>query len=99
MLQQSCKRMLSTTSLKMSKFPVYFKSLIYSSHNVDECTTVLKVQDYKPPQDLQNSIVLRTLAFPTKKSSAVAHGRFFSKPTDIVFHFYRLVRSKNATEM
>lgn len=52
----------------MTSLPRVFKSLVYSSHNVDDCASVLSVQNYKPIQEIDNSIVLRALAFPINPS-------------------------------
>ncbi|AGO12279.1 AaceriAEL081Wp [[Ashbya] aceris (nom. inval.)] len=60
---------LNTTKRLMSTkpFPV-FKSLIYSSHDVADCTQVLKVHNYTPKVEPDESILLRTLAFPINPS-------------------------------
>lgn len=51
-----------------SKVPKTFKSIIYSSHNAEDCTKVLSVHNYTPKQNLDESIVLRALAFPINPS-------------------------------
>ncbi|CAL9728439.1 enoyl-[acyl-carrier-protein] reductase, mitochondrial [Monosporozyma unispora] len=50
------------------KIPKTFKSIIYSSHNAEDCTKVLSVHNYTPKENLDESIVLRTLAFPINPS-------------------------------
>ncbi|CAB4253182.1 similar to Saccharomyces cerevisiae YBR026C ETR1 2-enoyl thioester reductase, member of the medium chain dehydrogenase/reductase family [Maudiozyma barnettii] len=52
----------------MASLPGLFKSLVYSSHNVDDCASILSLQNYKPIQEIENSIVLRMLAFPINPS-------------------------------
>lgn len=51
-----------------TQIPKTFKSIIYSSHNAEDCTNVLSVHNYIPKQNLDDSIVLRTLAFPINPS-------------------------------
>lgn len=51
-----------------SKVPKTFKSIIYSSHNAEDCTKVLSVHNYTPKENLDESIVLRALAFPINPS-------------------------------
>ncbi|KAI8390562.1 uncharacterized protein GWK60_B04191 [Nakaseomyces glabratus] len=51
-----------------SSIPSQFKSIIYNSHSLEDCTGVLSVHNYKPRQDLNKSVVLRTLAFPINPS-------------------------------
>ncbi|SCU80565.1 LADA_0B08306g1_1 [Lachancea dasiensis] len=58
----SAKRFLSG---KMSR---PFKSLVYSSHDVEDCTKVLSLFSYYPQEAVDKSIVLRTLAFPINPS-------------------------------
>lgn len=76
--------MLSTFKRVMStsyQIPKTFKSIIYSSHNVDDCASVLRVHNYTPKEDLHNSIVLRTLAFPINPSDVnQLQGVYPSKP-------------------
>lgn len=52
----------------MASLPGLFKSLVYSKHDVDNCSSVLNVQTYKPIQEIENSIVLKMLAFPINPS-------------------------------
>ncbi|CCF58832.1 hypothetical protein KAFR_0F02350 [Kazachstania africana CBS 2517] len=56
------KRSMSTN------IPKKIKSIIYSSHNVDDCTSVLSVLNHSVKNVNENSIVLRTLAFPINPS-------------------------------
>ncbi|AAS52604.2 AEL081Wp [Eremothecium gossypii ATCC 10895] len=60
---------LNTTKRLMStkQFPL-FKSLLYSSHDPADCTQVLKVHSYTPKVGADESILLRTLAFPINPS-------------------------------
>lgn len=51
-----------------NQIPRQFKSIIYSTHEVEDCTKVLSVKNYTPKQDLSQSIVLKTLAFPINPS-------------------------------
>lgn len=51
-----------------TQIPKTFKSIIYSSHNAEDCTKVLSLQNYTPKENLEDSIVLRTLAFPINPS-------------------------------
>ncbi|CAI4055234.1 enoyl-[acyl-carrier-protein] reductase SKDI_02G1310 [Saccharomyces kudriavzevii IFO 1802] len=64
--------MLTTLKRFMSspahQIPKQFKSIIYSTHEVEDCTKVLSVKNYTPKQDLFKSIVLKTLAFPINPS-------------------------------
>ena len=48
--------------------PTTFRSLVYSQHSLEDCSQVLSLQEYRPRQDLRNSVVLRTLAFPINPS-------------------------------
>lgn len=74
-MMQSFKRMMST------KIPSQFKSVIYSAHNLEDCTSVLSVQNYTPKEDLKTSIVLRSLAFPINPSDInQLQGVYPSKP-------------------
>ncbi|CAI4257307.1 BCN_G0002470.mRNA.1.CDS.1 [Saccharomyces cerevisiae] len=59
------KRYMSSSA---HQIPKHFKSLIYSTHEVEDCTKVLSVKNYTPKQDLSQSIVLKTLAFPINPS-------------------------------
>ena len=69
MFSSRLQALVPKTSVRgISSIPNTFKSLIYSTHDRDDCTSVLSVQNYKPVQDLDNSIVLRTLAFPINPS-------------------------------
>lgn len=64
-----------------TKIPPQFKSIVYSSHNLEDCTSVLSVQNYKPKEDLNKSIVLRTLSFPINPSDVnQLQGVYPSKP-------------------
>lgn len=58
------KRMMSSKPT----IPKQFKSLVYSSHSVEDPTSVLTLQRYTPKEDLTKSIVLRPLAFPINPS-------------------------------
>ncbi|CCC67586.1 hypothetical protein NCAS_0A10280 [Naumovozyma castellii] len=58
------KRMMSSKPT----IPKQFKSLVYSSHSVEDPTSVLTLQRYTPKEDLTKSIVLRSLAFPINPS-------------------------------
>lgn len=72
---QSFKRLMST------KIPKQFKSVVYSSHSLEDCTSVLSIKDYTPKEDLSKSIVLRTLAFPINPSDInQLQGVYPSKP-------------------
>lgn len=72
---QSFKRLMST------KVPRQFKSVVYSSHNLEDCTSVLSIQNYTPKEDLAKSIVLRSLAFPINPSDInQLQGVYPSKP-------------------
>lgn len=51
-----------------TQIPKTFKSIIYSSHNAEDPTKVLSIQNYTPKENLEDSIVLRTLAFPINPS-------------------------------
>ena len=50
------------------QIPKTFKSIIYSRHDAEDPTGVLSIQSYTPKEDLEDSIVLRTLAFPINPS-------------------------------
>lgn len=64
-----------------SAIPKTFKSIIYSSHNAEDCTQVLKVHSYEPKIDLDNTIVLKNLAFPINPSDInQLQGVYPSKP-------------------
>ena len=52
----------------MATLPRMCKSLVYSAHDADRCSSVLSVQNYPPIPEVENSIVLRTLAFPINPS-------------------------------
>ncbi|SCU94090.1 LAME_0F06062g1_1 [Lachancea meyersii CBS 8951] len=68
------------TRFVSSKMSTTFKSLVYSSHDVQDCTKVLSLHKYQP-QGLENSIVLRTLAFPINPSDInQLEGVYPSKP-------------------
>ncbi|EDO19293.1 hypothetical protein Kpol_1036p36 [Vanderwaltozyma polyspora DSM 70294] len=56
------------TGRSIATLPKSFKSLIYSKHDVDNCSEVLSVKEYVPKENLKESIVLRTLAFPINPS-------------------------------
>ncbi|CCH62225.1 hypothetical protein TBLA_0G02880 [Henningerozyma blattae CBS 6284] len=56
------------TKRMASKLPTTFKSIIYSNHNLEDCSSVLSLQNYQPKQNLSKSIVVRTLAFPINPS-------------------------------
>lgn len=74
--------MLKTFNRLMStKVPYQFKSIVYSSHSVEDCTSVLSVQSYTPKEDLTKSFVLRNLAFPINPSDInQLQGVYPSKP-------------------
>lgn len=73
---QLSKRLISTNAL-----PTTFKSLIYSTHDSQDCTNVLKLHTYKPSENLSKCIVLRTLAFPINPSDInQLEGVYPSKP-------------------
>lgn len=74
-IMQSFKRLMST------KIPSQFKSVIYSAHNLEDCTSILSVHSYTPKEDLETSIVLRSLAFPINPSDInQLQGVYPSKP-------------------
>ncbi|SCU78979.1 LANO_0A04698g1_1 [Lachancea nothofagi CBS 11611] len=75
-LKTSLKRFVSTT------MPTTFKSLVYSSHDVQDCTKVLSLHNYHPSEkSLGSSIVLRALAFPINPSDInQLEGVYPSKP-------------------
>ncbi|CCK72524.1 enoyl-[acyl-carrier-protein] reductase KNAG_0K01630 [Huiozyma naganishii CBS 8797] len=62
MLPHTFRRTMAT------KIPTSFKSIIYSTHNVDDCSSVLSLHNYTAAEDLNSSIVVRTLAFPINPS-------------------------------
>lgn len=67
--------------LMSTKIPTHFKSVVYSAESLEECTSVLSIQNYKPREDLEKSIVLRTLAFPINPSDInQLQGVYPSKP-------------------
>ncbi|CCD22874.1 enoyl-[acyl-carrier-protein] reductase NDAI_0A07200 [Naumovozyma dairenensis CBS 421] len=51
-----------------TKIPKTFKSVIYSTHSVEDCASVLSIHEYTPKEDLSKSIVLKSLAFPINPS-------------------------------
>ncbi|CCE65634.1 hypothetical protein TPHA_0M00590 [Tetrapisispora phaffii CBS 4417] len=63
-----CSQRLVSTKRAMSTIPKTFKSIIYSRHDVEDCTGVLKLHNYEPKQSIEDNIVLRTLAFPVNPS-------------------------------
>lgn len=60
--------MIKTSKRSISSLPRTCKSLVYSRHDADNCSSVLSVQNYPPVPEVENSIVLRTLAFPINPS-------------------------------
>lgn len=69
------------TRLMSTKVPKQFKSIVYSTHSVEDVGSVLSVQNYTPKEDLSKSIVLRTLAFPINPSDInQLQGVYPSKP-------------------
>ncbi|QEU58159.1 Etr1 [Kluyveromyces lactis] len=78
------KRLLSFSQRAMSQESLKFKSLIYSSHDSQDCTNVLKVHNYKPKKGSETSIVLKTLAFPINPSDInQLEGVYPSKPDKV----------------
>lgn len=64
-----------------TKVPKQFKSILYSAHSLEDCGSVLSVHTYTPKEDLSQSIVLRTLAFPINPSDInQLQGVYPSKP-------------------
>lgn len=64
-----------------TEIPKTIKSIIYSSHDAEDCTKVLKVHSYQPKFDLNSSIVLKNLAFPINPSDInQLQGVYPSKP-------------------
>lgn len=64
-----------------SSAPSQFRSVIYSSHSLEEATSVLSVHRYTPKEELANSVVARTLAFPINPSDVnQLQGVYPSKP-------------------
>lgn len=64
-----------------SSVPSQFRSVIYSSHSLEDAPGVLAVHRYAPKGDLSNSIVVRTLAFPINPSDVnQLQGVYPSKP-------------------
>lgn len=71
----------SFTRQMSTKVPKQFKSIVYSTHSVENAGGVLSVQNYTPKEDLSKSIVLRTLAFPINPSDVnQLQGVYPSKP-------------------
>ncbi|CDF89049.1 ZYBA0S03-07976g1_1 [Zygosaccharomyces bailii CLIB 213] len=71
---QAFKRYASTT-------PSQFRSVIYSSHSLEDAPSVLSVHRYTPKGDLSNLVVVRTLAFPINPSDVnQLQGVYPSKP-------------------
>ncbi|CUS21645.1 LAQU0S03e07338g1_1 [Lachancea quebecensis] len=63
------------------KVPATFKSLVYSSHDAEDCTRVLSLHQYPAKAPTEGSIVLRTLAFPINPSDInQLEGVYPSKP-------------------
>ncbi|SCU81392.1 LAMI_0B06040g1_1 [Lachancea mirantina] len=63
-----------------TQIPSHFKSLVYSSHDAQDCTKVLSLHTY-PRKESDESIVLRTLAFPVNPSDVnQLEGVYPSKP-------------------
>lgn len=64
-----------------SNVPYQFRSVIYSSHSLEDATSVLSVHRYTPKVDPENSVVARTLAFPINPSDInQLQGVYPSKP-------------------
>ncbi|GAV46581.1 hypothetical protein ZYGR_0A01730 [Zygosaccharomyces rouxii] len=64
-----------------SSVPSQFRSVIYSSHSLEDVTSVLSVHRYTPKESLENSVVVRTLAFPINPSDVnQLQGVYPSKP-------------------
>lgn len=64
-----------------SSVPSQFRSVIYSSHSLENATGILSVHRYTPKEDLENSVVVRTLAFPINPSDInQLQGVYPSKP-------------------
>ena len=51
-----------------TQIPKTFKSIVYSRHDAENPIKVLSIQNYTPKESLEDSIVLRTLAFPINPS-------------------------------
>lgn len=64
-----------------SRIPNTFKSVVYADHDSQDCTNVLSVHNYTPKTPPEESIVLRTLAFPINPSDInQLEGVYPSKP-------------------
>lgn len=62
-----------------------FKSLVYSSHDAQDCTKVLTLHTYKAKGESEKSILLRTLAFPINPSDInQLEGVYPSKPEKVM---------------
>ncbi|AET39018.1 enoyl-[acyl-carrier-protein] reductase Ecym_3544 [Eremothecium cymbalariae DBVPG len=71
--------------MSSKQLPKSFKSVIYSAHDIADCTQVLKVQNYVPKERLEESILLRTLAFPINPSDInQLQGVYPSKPEKVL---------------
>lgn len=78
------KRLLSVSRRAMSQESLSFKSLIYSSHDSQDSTRVLKVHNYTP-KATESSILLKTLAFPINPSDInQLEGVYPSKPDKVL---------------